>query len=101
MEAFKAVSMKLGNTVAVCKKYYVHPGIVNLYEKNSLSRFLQNAKSVKETPAGLSSDEKQLMKILYSIHHTKTKTPEQLLRASIKRETKQVRKRRKNRLPLH
>jgi DNA topoisomerase-1 len=30
------VSSKLGNTRTVCKKYYVHPGLIRLYEEGKL-----------------------------------------------------------------
>src|SRR6202012_923972 len=28
------VSAELGNTKAVCRKYYIHPGLIRLYEEN-------------------------------------------------------------------
>ncbi|HEV2354074.1 MAG TPA: DNA topoisomerase IB, partial [Puia sp.] len=62
-----SVSLKLGNTRAVCRKYYVHPGLINLYEENKLVKYLgeQNTpEDDRENPAGLSAEEKVLMKIL-------------------------------------
>jgi DNA topoisomerase I len=90
VKAFSEVSRRLGNTVTVCKKYYVHPGLIGLYEKNNLSRFFENEISAKEQKSGLSGDEKQLMHILRSIHNKKSviKSPKQLLRAAIKKESK-------------
>ncbi|HEY4107933.1 DNA topoisomerase IB [Puia sp.] len=35
-----AVSKELGNSRAVCKKYYVHPGLLRLYEENSLIKYI-------------------------------------------------------------
>jgi len=37
---YKAVAAQLGNTVAVCKKYYVHPTVVALYERGKLRAWL-------------------------------------------------------------
>jgi len=34
------VSKKLGNTRTVCKKYYVHPGLIKLYEEKKLIPYL-------------------------------------------------------------
>ncbi|MET7256191.1 DNA topoisomerase IB [Dyadobacter fermentans] len=36
-----AVAAHLGNTRAVCKKYYVHPAVFRAYESNRIQRFLQ------------------------------------------------------------
>ena len=35
------VALYLGNTRAVCKKYYVHPAVFRAYESNRIQRFLQ------------------------------------------------------------
>jgi DNA topoisomerase-1 len=35
-----AVSKKLGNSRAICRKYYVHPGLVELYETGKLKSLL-------------------------------------------------------------
>ncbi|WP_431210535.1 DNA topoisomerase IB [Puia sp. P3] len=45
---FDAVSRELGNTRAVCKKYYVHPGLVQLYEENKLNKYLSDAGGTEE-----------------------------------------------------
>ena len=64
--ALDEVSKKLGNTRTVCKKYYVHPGIIKLYEDQTLNKFLQELDKIEEPDdlAGLTSEEKVLMKIL-------------------------------------
>lgn len=64
--ALDEVSKKLGNTRAVCKKYYVHPGIIKLYEEKNLNKYLQELDKIEQPDdlAGLTSEEKVLMKIL-------------------------------------
>jgi len=39
VEALDKVSVQLGNTRSVCKKYYVHPVIISLYENGSFNWF--------------------------------------------------------------
>jgi DNA topoisomerase I len=62
------VSRQLGNTRTVCKKYYVHPGLITLYEENKLLQYLADADTVESDPdmpaTGLNAEEKILMKIL-------------------------------------
>ena len=61
------VSKKLGNSRAVCKKYYVHPGLMKLYEENKLVKYIDEL-DVTETAGdekhALSAEEVVLMKIL-------------------------------------
>ncbi|HXB92218.1 MAG TPA: hypothetical protein VNU72_08010 [Puia sp.] len=62
-----SVSSKLGNTRTVCRKYYVHPGLIKLYEENKLVKYLGELDAVdeeREDQAALSAEEKVLMKIL-------------------------------------
>ena len=58
-----SVSSKLGNTRTVCRKYYVHPGLIRLYEEKKLVRY-SGELEVGEESTGLTSEEKVLMKIL-------------------------------------
>lgn len=64
--ALDEVSKKLGNTRTVCKKYYVHPGIIELYEKNNLQKYLTELDSIEKPDnlTGLTFEERVLMKIL-------------------------------------
>ena len=66
LAALESVSKKLGNTRTVCKKYYVHPGIIKLYEENSLSKYLKELDNIEKPDdlTGLATDERVLMKIL-------------------------------------
>lgn len=64
--ALDEVSKKLGNTRAVCKKYYVHPGILEMYESRSLEKYLKELEKAESNgeDTKLTSQEKVLMKIL-------------------------------------
>ncbi len=64
--AIDDVSKKLGNSRSICKKYYVHPGIIRLYEGNELHDYFSELDSIenKDALAGLTSEERTLMKIL-------------------------------------
>jgi DNA topoisomerase I len=68
--ALEEVSRKLGNTVAICKKYYVHPDIVRMYREDKLSEFLTEDPE-QDTATGLRSEEQVLMRILRTIEKTK------------------------------
>jgi DNA topoisomerase-1 len=67
--ALDEVSHKLGNTRTVCRKYYVHPGLIRLYEQRSLGRFLKELDAAgRRGYAPLTHEEKVLMKILKTLH---------------------------------
>jgi DNA topoisomerase I len=68
--ALDEVSKKLGNTRTVCKKYYVHPGLIHLYEQNNLSRYLKELDDIEEPDlrVDLTTDEKIFMRILKTLH---------------------------------
>jgi DNA topoisomerase-1 len=61
-----SVSKKLGNSRAICKKYYVHPGLLRLYEENNFSKYSRSMDQIENTEdsAGLTPSEKVLLKIL-------------------------------------
>jgi DNA topoisomerase-1 len=62
------VSSRLGNTRAVCKKYYVHPALPELYEKGKLEKWLTNKQTGNgKVIGGLLTEEKAFMRILRSI----------------------------------
>ena len=69
LAALDEVSKKLGNTRTVCKKYYVHPGIIRLYEENSLNKYLKELDAIEKPDdlSGLTTEEKVLMKILQQL----------------------------------
>ncbi len=65
-EALDKVAQHLGNTRSVCKKYYVHPLIINLYENHSIEQYMEELDQIEEDDniAGLTKEEKIVMKIL-------------------------------------
>ncbi len=64
--ALDEVSKKLGNSRTVCKKYYVHPGIIKSYEDRTLDKYLKELDDIEKPDelTGLTSQERVLMKIL-------------------------------------
>lgn len=66
VEALDIVSKELGNTRTVCRKYYVHPGIIDMYENKSLEKYLQQLDSIEvdDNKTDLTAEEKIVMKIL-------------------------------------
>ena len=66
VSALDEVSQKLGNSRTICKKYYVHPGVIKLYEDKSLDKYLKELDKIEEPDdlAGLATEEKIMMKIL-------------------------------------
>ena len=66
LSALDEVSKKLGNSRTVCKKYYVHPALLQLYEENNLSGYLKelDKPEVPGNKSGLTAEERVLLKIL-------------------------------------
>jgi DNA topoisomerase-1 len=65
-KAIDEVSLRLGNTRTVCRKYYIHPAIISLYEENKLDEYMKELNVIEKNDnvSGLTSAEKILMKIL-------------------------------------
>lgn len=65
-QAVKQVSQVLGNTPTICRKYYIHTGILDAYRDGSLfavmSQTLQQAQEPEET--GLTLDEQAVLRLL-------------------------------------
>jgi len=70
LQALDEVSAKLGNTRTICKKYYVHPEIIRMYEGQTLQKYLDQLDAIEKCDSendDLTQDEKVLMKILKRI----------------------------------
>ncbi len=57
------VSEKLGNTRNICRKYYVHPGLIELYKENKLTACLKKIPA-RSKVKGLSQEEQCLLYVL-------------------------------------
>ena len=68
VHALDKVAEHLGNTRTVCKKYYVHPLIISLYEDQSLDKYFKQIDKIEidDGQTDLSKEEKLIMKILSS-----------------------------------
>lgn len=64
VDAVDRVAKQLGNTRSVCRKYYIHPAIINCYNEGKLDDFFHSAPVNGINKYGLNKDEKIMMKIL-------------------------------------
>ncbi len=66
LKALDEVSLRLGNTRTVCRKYYIHPAIISMYEEDKLNDYVRELNKLEKNDniSGLTSEEKVLMKIL-------------------------------------
>lgn len=62
-QAVKSVAEGLGNTPTVCRKYYIHPAVIDAYMDGSLQRLLAETSKLP-LPDGLSLPEATLMKLI-------------------------------------
>jgi DNA topoisomerase-1 len=63
--AIEAVAKLLGNTRTVCRKSYVHPGLVDCYLDGSMERVLdRRSKAARKNMAGLRADEVAVLTML-------------------------------------
>lgn len=58
------VAEHLGNTRTVCKKYYVHPAILALYESNRLHEYLNKLQKIQQSAQDDFSGEEQLLMMI-------------------------------------
>ena len=61
------VSGQLGNSRTVCKKYYVHPSLLELYENGKLDKWLSKGEVNAKNNTGLLPAEETLVNILESL----------------------------------
>lgn len=67
--ALDLVAKQLGNTRTVCRKYYVHPVVINLYQEGKLRRYINELESIEDgkDEDGYTREESILMKILRTV----------------------------------
>jgi len=71
VEALDIVAKQLGNTRTVCKKYYVHPIVIDHYTNKTLSRYLKNmSNEACADNINLTTEEKVLMKMFEDVGKT-------------------------------
>lgn len=70
VSALDKVAGLLGNTRSVCKKYYVHPLILQLYETQSLKKYLAQLDNIEknDNKAGLTHEEEVILTLLENEH---------------------------------
>ena len=62
VEAVASVAKRLGNTPAVCKKSYIHPGVIQDYlESGALKLVERNVRKKMAAPHALSADESKVL----------------------------------------
>ncbi len=66
VQALDKVAEQLGNTRTVCKKYYVHPLMLSLYENRQMEKYFVELDNIEkdDNKASLTSEEKMIMSIL-------------------------------------
>ncbi len=63
--AIKEAAFALGNTVTVCRQYYVHPAILTAYADHSLFTAMQQAaEQPNDSPFGLDIEERAIVYLL-------------------------------------
>ena len=64
--AIDLVACELGNTSTVCRKYYIHPLIINMYENDSIKKYFRELDEIEvnDGKSGLTKEEQIVMKIL-------------------------------------
>jgi len=65
-QAIKDVAKQLGNRPATCRKYYIHPAILDAYLDGSLFQIMEQALAQKsaDSPSELHSEEQAVLKLL-------------------------------------
>lgn len=63
-QAIKNVARQLGNRPATCRKYYVHPSVIEAYHQNWLSDLMKEAAPKKSDFNGLNPEEMAIIKII-------------------------------------
>lgn len=64
IEAIDKAALELGNTRAVCKKYYIHPFLVQSYENGNLDKAFSKVDRVSKPKQFFSASEEVVLKLL-------------------------------------
>ena len=85
IKAIESVAKELGNTVAVCRKCYIHPAVIEAYLDRSLDSALKTAASTRRLRPEESAVVSFLKTRLKSDARARTETLEDKLRRSIRK----------------
>jgi DNA topoisomerase-1 len=90
--AIKETAAKLRNRPATCKKYYVHPAILDAYQNGTLFQVLAKAKP-EERAFGLKREEVAVMRLLaaYNPNPLGEATTDENLPEALKKSVEQIR----------
>ena len=64
VQAIKSTAKHLGNRPATCRKYYVHPAIIEAYQDGKLMAIMPELDSSESTPDELCPEEKAVLEII-------------------------------------
>ena len=64
IDALDITAKRLGNTRTVCKKYYVHPAVLECYLNNTLEKYMAQVSNSSTENEAFCHEEQVLMKIL-------------------------------------
>jgi DNA topoisomerase-1 len=64
VDAAKVVAKSLGNTVAVCRKSYIHPSVLDAYQDRALLELWNRHRTRGKAETGLSDEENALLRYL-------------------------------------
>jgi len=65
VQAIETVARRLGNTPSVCRKCYIHPGVLDAYlEGTMLDSLRRRARAEMDHPRGLSAEESAVLALL-------------------------------------
>jgi DNA topoisomerase-1 len=67
LRAIDRVADRLNNTRAVCRKYYVHPAVIDRYEAGTLHAALGNGRGKSNGVPELEPDEQALVRLLRAV----------------------------------
>jgi len=67
IEVLDKVAVQLGNSRTVCKKYYVHPSLLELYENGKMEKLMKKKKTGANDSTELLAEEKIFISILESL----------------------------------
>ncbi len=69
--AVKEVAKGLGNTPAVCTKYYIHPQVISLFKEGTLMEYLKSHDAPADGKDLLSGTEKLVINMLKNVAEEK------------------------------